>query len=121
VYDATNRASFEQLAFWAKFLRDHSDNPNVLIFANKTDLTGLQTVTRKEAEVFAESLGAMLIEGSAQNGQNVRTVFQMMATLLRASSPRRFDSHGTEVAGRTRVVSSGDDKDGATLWRWLRC
>jgi small GTP-binding protein len=110
VFDVTSRASFEGLRFWTEFLRDNADNPTVVIFANKTDISGGRSVTREEAEAFARDNAAILIEGSAKTGENVSSVFTMMAALLARS-------HGTETGQEARVVSPGDDEDGGDLER----
>jgi small GTP-binding protein len=108
VFDVTDRSSFEALRGWVELLRDSAPDVQVVIFANKTDLSHQRTVTTREADAFADDIAAVLVEGSARTGQNVRSIFQMLAANMRdapASQPAPHVDIPRNVARRLTATS----------------
>ena len=89
VYDVTKLHSYQTLQRWVRELK-HTGPENVLltIVGNKSDLTQERTVSREDAEAYAESIGAVYMEVSAKTGENVKEVFDDIA--VRVSQEERF-------------------------------
>jgi len=89
VYDITKLHSYQTLQRWVRELK-HTGPENVLltIVGNKADLNQERTVSREDAEAYAESIGAVYMEVSAKTGENMTEVFDNIAT--RVSQEDRF-------------------------------
>ncbi len=67
VYDITDRQSFDRVKQWVKELKKMKEGDCVLvIIGNKIDLERTRTVTLKEAEEYAKSVGAQHFSTSAK-------------------------------------------------------
>lgn len=99
VYDVTKLHSYQTLQRWVRELK-HTGPEHVLltIVGNKSDLSTERTVSREDAEVYAESIGAVYMEVSAKTGDNVRAVFDDIA--VRVSQEERFIRPPDENLGR---------------------
>lgn len=76
VYDITDRDSFTKVRNWVKELRRIVGKNIVLVIAgNKCDLEKSRQVDEKEAQEYAESVGAIHILCSAKSGKNVDAGF----------------------------------------------
>lgn len=80
VYDCTERESFDNVATWLGEIKKYaSENVNILLVGNKSDLTEKKAVTTEEAKKFAEENKLELLETSAKNAINVENAFMKMA------------------------------------------
>lgn len=79
VYDITSRASFENLPYWLKQLKEHTHrNIAVSLVGNKCDREHERAVSTAEGLEFAESHGMDFVESSAREGVNVETAFRRL-------------------------------------------
>lgn len=77
VYDVTNRSSFYNVSNWIRQLKEHAtDNVNILLIGNKSDLTSEREVSYQEGQDKANIIGCNFIETSAKSGTNVETAFK---------------------------------------------
>jgi Ras-related protein Rab-11A len=53
VYDITERATYNNVAYWLGELRDHVRPTMTVLIGNKTDLEHLRVVSTEEARAFA--------------------------------------------------------------------
>ena len=68
VYDITNRASFEELNYWEKTIKEMTDENIVLgVAGNKTDLYIKEIVSEEEGENYAKSINAKFKLTSAKS------------------------------------------------------
>jgi len=83
VYDVTNKDSFNGAKSWVKELQRRGD-PNVVIAlaGNKADLGNKRKVETEEAQQYAQENNIIHMETSAKTAQNVRELFEEIATRL---------------------------------------
>lgn len=81
VFDVTARSSFNNLGKWLSELRaqmpDADDKVVVVVCANKSD-KGSRVVGEGEARLWAENKGLRYFETSAQTGENVNQMFDVL-------------------------------------------
>lgn len=76
VYDITNKQSFLNVSSWLSECREMCYKEILIcLVGNKTDLEGQRDVSFEEGQKFATDNGLLFFETSAQNGQNVETLF----------------------------------------------
>ncbi|RZC54695.1 hypothetical protein C5167_013547 [Papaver somniferum] len=83
VYDITRRETFNHLASWLKYLRQHANaNITIMLIGNKGDLAHRRTVSIEEGEQFARENGLIFMEASAKTAQNVDEAFISTASMI---------------------------------------
>jgi small GTP-binding protein len=101
VYDMCDSASFRALKMWVDEVRLNGPNEIVLaVCGNKSDLAQHRQVPLRDAEAYAQQVGALYVETSARNDNNVQELFLEVGK--RVVSLRDGDS----VAGATARVDS---------------
>jgi Ras-related protein Rab-11A len=80
VYDITNADSYLSISQWLKEIRDHNNDPHLIIMlvGNKCDLTHLRAVPTHEAEAFAKENNLFFIEASALLSTNINEAFNII-------------------------------------------
>ena len=83
VYDVTSRKSFDALdTFYEMLVSKSPEYVKLVLIGNKADLANERTVTAKEGEDYAMSIGAeFYIECSAKTGLAVRELFERAANI----------------------------------------
>jgi small GTP-binding protein len=80
VYDITKPASLESLKDWANELRRNGPSDLVLaVCGNKLDLQEDRLVMRSAGEKYAKQIGALNVETSAKEGDDVERLFVEIA------------------------------------------
>ena len=80
VYDVTCEDSFKNVGMWLNNVKEYaSDNVQVIILGNKTDLTEERKVSTERGRMMAEEHSLKFIETSAQTGENVKLAFLTLA------------------------------------------
>lgn len=80
VYDITKPASLESLKDWANELRRNGPSDLVLaVCGNKLDLQEDRLVMRSAGEKYAKQIGALYVETSAKEGDDVERLFVEIA------------------------------------------
>ncbi|KAM4871310.1 ras-related protein Rab-31-like [Thomomys bottae] len=83
VYDITKQDSFQTLKKWVKQLKEHGpENIVIAIAGNKCDLSDMRQVSLKDAEEYAQSIGAIVVETSAKDAVNIKELFQGISRLI---------------------------------------
>lgn len=114
VYDVAQRQSFERVRHWVDMVKEHaSDDVEVMIIGNKSDLDGRE-VTSEEAQELAQELEALWIETSAKSNENVEEAFTQLAKKISQHHSRSFTGR---VYGPPPVQTYGPPVDlrGTTL------
>lgn len=77
VYDITDRSSFENLSHWLSEVDLYSTNDSAvkLLIGNKSDQFDHRTVTKSEANEFAQQHGMIYIEASAKTQEGINQAF----------------------------------------------
>ncbi len=74
-YDVTNKASFDNLSSWIKFIKE-IEQPIIVILGNKIDLGDeKRKVSYSEAEKFAKEQSFSYFEISAKENTNIKHTF----------------------------------------------
>ena len=82
VFDCTSKESFLNIDSWLQEVEKHSsENVNVMVLANKSDLDEVE-VTDADMAKFEEEKGIKIIKASAKTGQNVDESFLDMTKKL---------------------------------------
>eukprot|EP00824_Muranothrix_gubernata_P021535 TRINITY_DN4692_c0_g1_i1.p1 TRINITY_DN4692_c0_g1~~TRINITY_DN4692_c0_g1_i1.p1 ORF type:complete len:279 (+),score=56.28 TRINITY_DN4692_c0_g1_i1:87-839(+) len=118
VYDITQRESFKRVRGWVEELRQNIEEETVLaITGNKADLASMRAVSWREAQEYADSVGALLTETSAKEDTGIDDMFKEIARKLIKQQETRTQSNlntreappGTEGA-RVSVVGAAENK-----------
>ncbi|CAL2047136.1 unnamed protein product [Caenorhabditis brenneri] len=96
VYDIAKHQSFENVGRWLKELRDHADQPDIVVMlvGNKSDLRQLRAVPTDEARVFAERNQLLFIETSALDSTNVEEALKTLLTDVFKSVSSKYGVSG---------------------------
>merc|ERR1711991_1248145 len=87
VYDITDRQSFDRVKQWVKELRKMKGDCVLVICGNKIDLERQRTVTEKEAEDYAASVGAQHFNTSAKLNKGLEDTFVGLTRLMMEAFP----------------------------------
>lgn len=81
VYDVTRRKTFENLTLWLSDIREHCNNPHmiVMVIGNKLDLVKEREVSRQEGQEFATINKLFFMETSARIHETVSKIFFLTA------------------------------------------
>ena len=101
VYDASDRRTFENLAYWIEEVRKYSTNPEavVLVVGNKLDES--RQVSTAEGKECAFNNSALFIETSAKTKQGVREAFEELLLKITENQNLMDDSSTMPVARRS--------------------
>jgi len=83
VYDITSRSSFNNLSKWVEDVRNERGADVVLVIVgNKTDMADKRVVPIEEGDAKSKELETMYLEVSANTGNNIKELFQLIASYL---------------------------------------
>ncbi|KFM77186.1 Ras-related protein Rab-40C, partial [Stegodyphus mimosarum] len=103
MYDVTNKATFDEVPWWLKEIREHISGIPILLVGNKND-DGKQTEVLEElAQDFAEENRLYLYQASARDNVNVSEVFDNLAAMMLADKRK-----AEEPDESTRLYSTTD-------------
>ncbi|KAM4524466.1 ras-related protein Rab-26 isoform 1-T1 [Odontesthes bonariensis] len=92
LYDATNRASFENIRAWLTEIHEYAQQDVVvMLLGNKADSTHDRVVKREEGERLAKEFGVPFMETSAKSGLNVELAFTAVAKELKHRTMKEPD------------------------------
>ncbi|KAF1765637.1 hypothetical protein GCK72_005590 [Caenorhabditis remanei] len=81
VFDITDRRSFEKVKNWVLEIKTClGKTAEILIVGNKIDLEDERQVSRQDAEVYAETEGALYMETSAQENMGISDAFEALTS-----------------------------------------
>eukprot|EP00924_Labyrinthula_sp_SR-Ha-C_P010685 snap_masked-scaffold_49-processed-gene-1.49-mRNA-1 protein AED:0.39 eAED:0.39 QI:0/-1/0/1/-1/1/1/0/202 len=99
VYDCTEEESFKNVKQWLTEIEKYASNDvNILLVGNKSDLADKKVISTETAKAFAEEHKLTLLETSAKNATNVEQAFLEMATQIKkrmAAQPLKNDGKTT--------------------------
>lgn len=100
VFDLSNESTFDHLSSWLNDIKQHKENPNVIIVGNKSDLQ--HKVERETMENFAKAENAKLFLTSAYTGENVNQFFQYIAN---------YDYQRAQTADHVNIETKTSDSN----------
>ena len=96
VFDITTHSSFRGLDRWREEALSHAEKDAVVtLVGNKTDVKHLRTVTRVEAQKYAEQQNINFIESSAADASNVELAFETIIKEMYNAAIFREDNSET--------------------------
>ncbi|KAJ5066924.1 ras and ef-hand domain-containing protein [Anaeramoeba ignava] len=79
VFDLTNTSTFKQVSQWFSEISSYAPkHTNIILIANKSDLTDERTVSYEEAKKIADEHNCKYFEVSAKNGENLDEAFKTL-------------------------------------------
>lgn len=78
VYDVTNSKSFKSIGTWYEDVRSGTNDPQMILVGNKSDLEHDRHVTFIQGRQLAKNYGMIFIETSAKNRDNIDEAFTMV-------------------------------------------
>ena len=111
VYDVTDEYSFQNVGTWLDDIRKStSENVQVIILGNKTDLTETREVSTERGRKMAEEHSLKFMETSAQTGENVELAF---LTLVKDTCIKYLE---TEESNTTSATNNDRSTARRTIW-----
>ena len=87
VYDITNKDSFNSLTNWLSDAKNNTIEGTIFVICgNKIDLKEKRVVTNEEIEEYIKKENLLYVECSAQNGEGIKELFNLIAKNLGESN-----------------------------------
>ena len=114
VYDITDRRTFDHLNDWLYEIKRYaSDNVNILLVGDKSDMEEKRQVSYEEGKKFARKNNFTFLETSAKNATNVHQAFCSLAHEVRArtdDSYNNFQIKDSIMIGQTEEYVNPESK-----------
>lgn len=82
VFDVTSRKSFDNVNLWLEEIKEHFDNPCLVLLGNKVDIEKEKwEVTKEEIEQFAKKKNMAYFETSAKTSKGINESFVHLANI----------------------------------------
>ena len=82
VFDVTNRKTFDNVNLWLEEIKEHFDNPCLVLLGNKVDIEKEKwEVTKEEIEQFAKKKNMAYFETSAKTSKGINESFVHLANI----------------------------------------
>ena len=104
VADLTKKESFINIKMWLENIQNNFNNPSLVLFGNKADLTEKRQVTSEEAKKYAEENGLIYFETSAKTNQGINEGFAYIANQAYKKAEQKLNS------GKSKNIEIGKDE-----------
>ena len=82
VFDVTSKKTFENVNLWLEEIKEHFDNPCLVLLGNKVDIEKEKwEVTKEEIEQFAKKKNMAYFETSAKTSKGINESFVHLANI----------------------------------------
>ena len=82
VFDVTSRKTFDNVNLWLEEIKEHFDNPCLVLLGNKVDIEKEKwEVTKEEIEQFAKKKNMVYFETSAKTSKGINESFVHLANI----------------------------------------
>ncbi len=82
VFDVTSRKTFDNVNLWLEEIKEHFDNPCLVLLGNKVDIEKEKwEVTKEEIEQFAKKKNMAYFETSAKTSKGINESFVHLANI----------------------------------------
>ena len=92
VADLTKKSSFINIKMWLEDIQNNFNNPSLVLFGNKADLTEKRQVSSEEAKKYAEENGLIYFETSAKTNQGINEGFAYIANQAYKKAEQKLKS-----------------------------
>ena len=97
VFDVNDLLTFEKINFWLNELKNEKQQPEIIIFGNKTDLNQ-ERVTQEMIDNFVKQNGNIkIMYGSAKTGEGIEGLFQQLIESI---------YHNKDIMSRMRTTTN---------------
>ena len=104
VADLTKKESFINIKMWLEDIQNNFNNPSLVLFGNKADLTEKRQVSSEEAKKYAEENGLIYFETSAKTNQGINEGFAYIANQAYKKAEQKLNS------GKGKNIEIGKDE-----------
>ena len=104
VADLTKKESFINIKIWLEEIQNNFNNPSLVLFGNKADLTEKRQVSSEEAKKYAEENGLIYFETSAKTNQGINEGFAYIANQAYKKAEQKLNS------GKGKNIEIGKDE-----------
>ena len=104
VADLTKKKSFINIKMWLEDIQNNFNNPSLVLFGNKADLTEKRQITSEEAKKYAEENGLIYFETSAKTNQGINEGFAYIANQAYKKAEQKLNS------GKSKNIEIGKDE-----------
>ena len=104
VADLTKKSSFINIKMWLEDIQNNFNNPSLVLFGNKADLTEKRQVSSEEAKKYAEENGLIYFETSAKTNQGINEGFAYIANQAYKKAEQKLNS------GKSKNIEIGKDE-----------
>ena len=104
VADLTKKASFINIKMWLEEIQNNFNNPSLVLFGNKADLTEKRQVSSEEAKKYAEDNKLVYFETSAKTNQGINEGFAYIANQAYKKAEQKLNS------GKGKNIEIGKDE-----------
>ena len=104
VADLTKKESFINIKIWLEEIQNNFNNPSLVLFGNKADLTEKRQVTSEEAKKYAEDNKLVYFETSAKTNQGINEGFAYIANQAYKKAEQKLNS------GKGKNIEIGKDE-----------
>ena len=103
VYDVSNLDSFQSLDLWLRDVILMTNNPQIILVGNKSDLDKEREITYAQGYEFAQKHGMIFIETSAKNRDNIDNIFFTVAKNI----VKKIDDKHIDIQDMTYGIKLG--------------
>ena len=104
VADLTKKESFINIKMWLEDIQNNFNNPSLVLFGNKADLTEKRQVSSEEAKKYAEDNKLVYFETSAKTNQGINEGFAYIANQAYKKAEQKLNS------GKSKNIEIGKDE-----------
>ena len=113
-YDVTNEKSFKDIEYWVKEAKEK--NPKVIehfvLIGTKIDLKDDRKVTKETGEKFAKANGMKFVEVSAQTGDGIEDLKDILAKIIYEESKKKEEKkekNENDKKNKKRIIEEDDN------------
>ena len=114
VYDVTNVKSFEDIDVWLKTAKEKNDGKieHFVLIGTKIDLNDKRLVSKENGEKFAKANGMKFVEVSAQTGDGIEDLKDILAKIIYEESKKKEEKkekNENDKKNNKRIIEEDDN------------
>ena len=115
VYDITSKDSFHSVKTWIDYCKANTGNKtHFVLVGNKTDLSGMRKVEKKEGQTLANNYNIPFFESSALTGYNIEKIFADSCLIISNNISKGLYKNNNSI----REISDNDTDDDDFIQRF---
>ncbi len=115
VYDITSKDSFRSVKTWINHCKTYTGKKtHFVLVGNKTDLSGMRKVEKKEGQTLADNYNIPFFESSALTGYNIEKIFADSCLIISNNISKGLYKNNNSI----REISDNDTDDDDFIQRF---